>query len=525
MPLGEASSGLMDYSMSSRDGDCRKLLNRMAAGWDADSTLPSEFLELWQAQLGRIELRNSARNSVHFSCVLEELRLRGADDVHVLCVSGADAVSRANEFVNSVQGPGRMLFILVLCTEAERRINPAAHRCLVLGMGTVEKLLVADSPKEEMRKLMLASVSRAGLIPFNTLLPARGGMFHGRAHELKRLRHNDDCCFALVGPGRIGKTSLALRYRDLLRIEREPAAASIYFIDCYECSRRTAAGFAQFITMRLDGGTTRSRIESLEDFAQFFRYLRSKDGRRPVVILDEVDEMCAIPEMRRQLSVLAKQAICRFILCGKANLLAAITDADSEMAERFEMIRLKPLDDAHAARLFCEPLEDLGLTMEPREEIISRVLRLTGNLPHLVQYYGKRLAEYVLADRSDNVIRLEYVEDLKWDFETASYFTSPLQEIKNPKTQIAAYLLLRGKYTVVSPGSVQETARGEGIHIDFGEARKICDELVIQNVLSWAKEEGATYRIANEAMPEYAAKLGFLTQGVEELKRLLQSLT
>jgi hypothetical protein len=513
----------MDRILNVRESTISRLLDRMSTGWDPDSESLRDFLELWRALFGPANLLNTAENSAYFSCEIKGLLLRGADDTHVLCVSGPDAVSRAKEFVNSVQAPGRMLFILGFSVEVERRIDLAAHRCLVLSANTVTKLFSAEHPKAKMRELILAGVMRAGLVPFNTLLPARSGMFHGREHELQRLRQNDDCCFALIGPGRIGKTSLALRYRELLRIERDKLALSTYFVDCYECSQSTALGFAKFIAKRIDNGSARSRIESLEDFAQFFRYLKSRDGRIPLVILDEVDEMCVDPEMRKQLSALAKLAICRFILCGKANLLAAVTGADSQMADRFEMIRLKALDDSQATHLLCAPFEDLGLVMESRQEIISKVLRLTGNLPHLVQYYGKRLAEYVLTERSDNVIRQEYVEDLKWDFETASFFTSSLEEIKNPKTKIAAYLLLRGKYASVSPGTVLETIRREAIDIDFGEARKICDELVIQNVLSWAKEEGATYRIANEAMPEYAQKLGLLTQGIEELKRLLTS--
>ena len=88
---------------------------------------------------------------------------------------------------------------------------------------------------------------------------------------------------------------------------------------------------------------------------------------------------------------------------------------------------------------------------------------------------------------------------------------------KEPLTRAVALALLKAARGEITPVTIQELGRMHGLEILHGDAVEIGDTLVIHNILSWA--EGGCYRIANEALPEYAGKMGYLTKGLEEAKR------
>lgn len=74
---------------------------------------------------------------------------------------------------------------------------------------------------------------------------------------------------------------------------------------------------------------------------------------------------------------------------------------------------------------------------------------------------------------------------------------------------------------MITPGTIQDVGRRFEVPIPHSQAVEIGDILVIQNILSWADSSWsgeAGYRIANEALPMYAGKMGYLTRGFEEAK-------
>ncbi len=64
-------------------------------------------------------------------------------------------------------------------------------------------------------------------------------------------------------------------------------------------------------------------------------------------------------------------------------------------------MRLEPLDDIEAEHLFLRPFEDLGIEVRDRRAVLQMMRDLTGSLPHLVQFYGKTMAN-VLFDQSQS---------------------------------------------------------------------------------------------------------------------------
>ena len=234
-----------------------------------------------------------------------------------------------------------------------------------------------------------------------------------------------------------------------------------------------------------------------------------------MLILDEVDEVCTTSLFREQISAPARHEHCRYILVGRGGLLRFTKDNSKPLASRLRVLRLAEIDIESARKLLFEPINELGLKCEDFERTFELVKRQTGRSP--IQFYGQRLVELAVEQSSQKIL-LRHVDQLKWDHSTATFFLSPLDDLRNsPTARFTALALLKVGWESITPGSIQEVGRLHGVSISHSEAVDIADTLVVQNILSWV--EGGGYRIANEALPEYAGKMGYLTHGLEEARR------
>jgi hypothetical protein len=323
--------------------------------------------------------------------------------------------------------------------------------------------------------------------------------------------------FAIAGPSRIGKTSLVKRHQKELTRLRHPSALATFYVDCYACGENKPDGLARTIAMEIDGSSRSARMK-LDDLMNFLRFQSHVRLGRPVeLILDEVDEVCQSSVMG-ELARAARMGICRLILCGRGALLHTMLNQNSLLASRLELLRLEPLDERAARLLLLEPLLDFGLRVEEPDRLAEAVFGLTGRLPHLLQYYGRRLLELALQQRSETVSPRD-IETLRWDFEAAQYFTSPLADLKDPRSRLVAFSILNangGQFTV--PEVLDLAARAGLRDLHHLEAFQICNDLVINNVLAWDK---GSFRVANEALRYYARQLGFLDRVLEEARREL----
>jgi hypothetical protein len=140
------------------------------------------------------------------------------------------------------------------------------------------------------------------------------------------------------------------------------------------------------------------------------------------------------------------------------------------------------------------------------------VFRLTGGHPHLVQFYGQQLADLAIREKADSVTA-DHVELLKWDFETAQFFLSPLLQLKDPGSRLIALELLRLRPEWITPALVREVASGQGRTLGQVDAVNLLNELVIGNLLAWQR---GSYRLANTSLCDYAAGLGFFDRTIED---------
>ena len=505
-------------NVPSQDIPTHVLIEMLSDGWErSHAGLAQELVRRWAAALQAEVWDEGVWDHVLlFGASLGHIRMRAMDYVPCCLISGRANLSGAlRDFLkNSV--PADLPFIFALSASAyeqAREILPKGRR-VIFSVEQVTQLLRSHDPNQFLKLCIRQQVHRRALVPYNINLPAAGGMFFGRQTEINRLLEEDFTNFAIVGPGRIGKTSLLRQYRaKALRRHARPSRIGFY-VSMYDATPATAA---RYLAMRIDASRRSDRVGA-GDLINFFRY-QAKRRRAPLeLLLDEVDNVCR-SDAFNYLGEAAKLGLCRLVMCGRGELLRVMLSSRSTLDARLDLMRVEPLDPHSAVGLILNPLSDLGFKLEQPELLAEQVLSLTGRLPHLIQHFGKKLTERAIEENSD-VISSEHLESLRGDFLTAQLFIKSLVDLEDPRTRLIALCLIESEARSFDIPQIQQVARREGISLDLAEINAVCNDLVIDNVLAW---QGGSYTLANEGLPFFARQLGYLSAALAETRTELRA--
>jgi hypothetical protein len=498
------------------------LLETLAKGWPANhSAQAGEFVHRWGDKFHtEVEVKQRTNNALRFTCDLSSIRLHGMTEVQCLLLGGEDAATleAIREFKLRAGDSGGVPFVLATSPyaweQAQATLSPGKY--LLISPEWLERLFKEQKPADSLKELLRTQIPLRRLIPYSHLLSVEGGMFFGRRNESDKLYYDSDVSFAVAGPGRIGKTSLVKQYQR--RLIRDSRKARTFYIDFYSCPKDPNS-VARFLAMKLDASRRSNEVTSGK-LLDFLQYQRFQHGGPLNLLLDEVDQVCQ-SEAFSVLGEAAKLGHCRLVLIGKGELLNLMLYNETQLKQRLQLLRLNPLDEADARALLLEPLKDLGFQIENPDKLVERVFRLTGRLPHLMQFFARRLAELAIEEARSEIATAQ-VETLKWDYETALFFLSPLSEkfLENPEVRLTAYLLLKERPADITPTLVCSMLRSRDVTIDEMHALKLCNELVIHNVLIWNR---GGFRLANEALVEYAQHFEILNGGLETARRAMRA--
>jgi hypothetical protein len=498
------------------------LIETLAKDWVTKHyTNANEFVHRWGEKFqADTEVKLQGENSLRFTCDLSSIRLHGMSEVQCLLLGGeSEATTQAlREFKQRVGDSGGVPFVLAASQYAweQARANLPTGRYLLISPVELERLLIEQKPTCRLKELLRKQIHLRRLIPYNHLLSVEGGMFFGRRSESDKLYYESDVSFAIAGPGRIGKTSLVKQYLRRLVRERDPEKPRTFHIDFYHCPKDPNS-VARFLAMKLEA-SRRSHEVTVNKLLDFIQYQRFHLEGPLNLLLDEVDNVCQ-SEAFSMLGEAAKQGYCRLILIGRGELLNMMLYKETQLKQRLQLLRLSPLDETSARSLLLEPLTDLGFRIEDTDRLVEHVFSITGRLPHLMQFFARRLTELAI-DEGCSEISAAQVEMLKWDFETANFFLSPLEDkhLESPEVRLIAYLILKERPVEITPAKVRSLARCHGVIFDEVHALKLCNELVIHNVLVWNRDG---FQIANEALVDYAEHFGLLNSALETARRAL----
>lgn len=481
-----------------------ELLPHLSPGWGPEHKgFAEEFVVLWHRHLHaegaviRVDV-----NSLQFETVLTGVRLHGAHSVACLALSGKEDISQVvRAYWNQVDASERLVFFLCFTEDtyvSVKHLVPArgvlclrpAQICEILSAADVLKALV-----EHIRR----QYPLRQLIPFNFTQPVNPRMFFGRQVELELLRYEPETSFAIAGPGRLGKTSLGKQFHYLLAREQDARTRRKYRLDFYACEDHTSDSVARYLAINIDPSKRSNRVRT-DDLTNFLKYQAYKHNGPLELLLDELDEVCHLRAFE-VLTQAARDGLCRLVLCGRGNLFQAVTNERAPLKGRVEIIRLKPLAEEEARGLLVEPLADLGITLEQPDRLIAQVFHWTGRLPHLLQYYGNRLAALAI---QTGKLQPSDVDKIRSDFDTAQIFIEQLERLPNNHIKrIAHYLITDGRRYFTVP-IVQSVASQHGLQMDYHEALELCNLLVIHQVLAWGED---AYQLANHSLGYYARKM------------------
>jgi hypothetical protein len=491
----------------------KALASRLADGWEpaSEEDHNTVIAAVAEAVLGTVVFHRFESGPKIAILDLSHIRLYSMDEVPCLLLcSGAHLSQDIQEFCQQIP-LGRLGIILALTNHAlmESKKLAMPRQFMPVSLSQICELLTAVDGREVFGKMLVSFFGRLALVPFNLLRPVDPHMFFGRRFDLTKLLVQPNVSFAMSGPEGLGKTSLLRQYeRELIR-SKDPRVVSRFYINFLSCENMSETEIARYLAIRIDGRKSSNELQGdPKEIVRFFRRLKTRlDGRVLDLLLDDVDEVCG-SAVFQALGDCARQAICRLVFAGRSGLLELLMDKSSDLKGRLAMMRLEPLDDESAAILLLGPLRDLGWPVEQPDEFCARLMGLTGRLPHLLQFCGKKICELAI-QKNLRSIDLPLIDEIRWDFEMVNMITSALTGIKNKQLRTIALLLLESHPQHVTAGTVQRLAADAGIELERDAAEDACKRLVLESVLSWHKGD---YRLASEALPEYAKRQGLFGQ-------------
>jgi hypothetical protein len=167
-----------------------------------------------------------------------------------------------------------------------------------------------------------------------------------------------------------------------------------------------------------------------------------------------------------------------------------------------------------AKALILGSLGDLGFSIKEPQQMLDLLCGLTGQLPHYLQYYGRRICE-LMAENPVGMVDLSLILRIRDEFETAKMFSDPIFEVEDPRSRLVALALLASGRRQLSLRQIQGVVYRQGLSLPLDELWEIVNELVIQSVLAWNQGK---FQLANESLPHYAHSLDLFGSALREAR-------
>lgn len=374
---------------------------------------------------------------------------------------------------------------------------------LQLGESELRALLFAPDPSRRLagllhaRRLLASSpYSHEGDVKSAT-------MFVGRDALLRDLATAASPQAILVGPRRVGKTSLLKRLAQTLRLNRPEL--DVHFLDLLGIRSYEDAALALQTTLetaRFQSGATASSghfsalTEKLSEdrgsdaqapyslFLQLIRARHQHTGRRVVLLVDEADALVKTDAERdhpllNALRALQAQDQCAIVLAGYLYLYRQALSQGSPLYNFARVLLLGPLEHSEAVELSTKPMALLSVRYAD-PEIPQRIARDTGGYPSFVQLLCDQMLSELKED--DLVLTDAHLRAAEDSQRVYDQLVTMLKMNTRRLTQILVYALLaQDHFTAAEAHQVLQRAMDRSV--PFSVVEQALTELRVFSLL------------------------------------------
>lgn len=391
----------------------------------------------------------------------------------------------------------------------KRLMHEAIHDFIVLDGENVTNLFMARDPERRLINMILEQVDLTVVSPYVISGPVPENMFFGREYELKTItRTAKDTNFAIVGGRKIGKTSVLAK---VFRLLSETAGYRPFYLDCQ--SVHNYEGFFEAVGTMWD--VTLSQ-PTPDGFRRLICDLQT-ENQTIVVLLDEVDALLKHDQLHQEallhlFRALAQEGLCRFVFCGEKRLHSSLHDPASPLFNFCNILLLSYLEPRDARRIIIEPMEELGLALQRREELVRQIIELSSCHPNLVQYTCQKLITEI-NERRSRTVTLNDLAAVRDSSPFSEYFLEVMWGNSSAFEKTITLLLL--ERDGVTFAEIEEILRQRGIVVPRRDLERALGGLILYSVL---RKENDFYRFAAPSFPQ-------IIQQSQDVDALLEGLT
>jgi hypothetical protein len=358
--------------------------------------------------------------------------------VLIYSVSAEDQLEYVRMSARRVAGRHAIVLYLPDDPAPLERFHVSGQKIIRVPIGLLFVVAASKRRRERFAEEVLKQADLVLLSPYKTRGFVSHNMFYGRETELALLVAKVDTSFAIYGPRRIGKTSLAHELKFALETRREPREVPAYcdcsVLDCFDDVCHVVACLLEASWQR-----GQSRAEFL-DAVYDVRKRRVPDGKF-VLILDEVDRLIrkdhrAHADFFWMIRSLTNRGVARVVLCGYRALRRASRDLNHPAYNMFDDIHLHNLAEDDAKRLIGSPLEALGVSFSPaKASIVAQILSRTSTHPGTIQFFCGQLLR-LLNERQERTITSDDIDAVDRSNEFVDYVLDGVKRLPEPHRKL-----------------------------------------------------------------------------------------
>jgi hypothetical protein len=200
----------------------------------------------------------------------------------------------------------------------------------------------------------------------------------------------------------------------------------------------------------------------------------------------------------------AKNGDAQFIIAGFRQLRRAVDTIDTPLYHFGEALTLKGFPANEVREMVIEPLEQLRIKLENRDEIAQRIQRETAGQPNLVQFYCQTLLEQ-LEHSSQRTLTVNHLHSVYENDDFRDFLLQTFLSNTLPLERAMVFAMVARHHATGAEFSLKDMDTElyrRNLRIDFNQLNEACRNLVTAGVFN-----GPVNKQYNFSIPLFARML------------------